>query len=70
MLVRRRDFLAAGASGLLTFRGPARAAALGQRQRLTAIHTMVDTPAWAADPGKRFDPKKFLRQSANFKLTT
>ncbi|HCC58876.1 MAG TPA: hypothetical protein DEQ47_16770 [Solibacterales bacterium] len=61
MLVRRRDFLAAGASGLLTFRGPARAAALGQRQRLTAIHTMVDTPAWAADPGKRFDPKKFLR---------
>ncbi|MEO7143118.1 MAG: hypothetical protein ABI165_06390, partial [Bryobacteraceae bacterium] len=60
MLVRRREFLAAGASGLLTFRRPARAAVSGPHQRLTAIHTMVDTPEWAADPGKNFDPTKFL----------
>jgi Beta-galactosidase trimerisation domain/Hypothetical glycosyl hydrolase 6 len=61
MLVRRREFLAAGASGLGAFRGLAHAAAAGPRQRLTAIHTMVDIPEWAADPGKKFNPKEFVR---------
>src|SRR2546423_233786 len=60
MLARRRDILAVCAAGLVLLRRPARAAAAGPRTRLTAIHTMVDTPDWAADPGKNFDPKKYL----------
>src|SRR6266478_5847398 len=56
----RRDFLAAGTLGLIALRRSA-GAALGPRQRLTAIHTMVDTPDWVADPGKNFNPKEFVR---------
>ena len=46
---------------MIAFRRSANAAAPGQRPRLTAIHTMVDTPEWVADPGKNFNPKEFVR---------
>ena len=46
---------------MIAFRRSANAAAPGQRARLTAIHTMVDTPEWVADPGKNFNPKEFVR---------
>lgn len=62
MLVRRRDFLAAGAGSLLALHRPAwTAAASGARQRLAAIHFMIEIPPGDADRGKRFDPKKLLR---------
>jgi hypothetical protein len=66
MLMRRRDFLATGAWSVAALHRPGwaaapGAAASGRSQRLTAIQTMIDTPEWAADPGKRFDPKKFVR---------
>jgi hypothetical protein len=59
--MRRRDFIAASASTLAWTRTPAKAAASLGGARLTAIHTMVDMPAWAADPGKNFDPKRYMR---------
>lgn len=58
--MQRRSFLAASAS-VLAWHRPAPAAAAKKPARLTAIHTMVDLPEWAADPGKNFDPKAYIR---------
>ncbi len=55
--MRRREFLAAvAAAPPLGGASPPPAGA-----RLRAIHTMVDMPAWAAEPGKHFDPSGYIR---------
>lgn len=52
---RREFFLSAAAAGL-------RGAAPGSTtSRLAAIQVMVDMPDFAADPGKKFDPRRFIR---------
>ena len=57
--IGRRDFLAAAA--VTAFRRRSVGAPPAAHGRLRAIHTMVDMPDWAADPGKHFDPTKYIR---------
>ncbi|MCL5743960.1 MAG: hypothetical protein M1541_08535 [Acidobacteria bacterium] len=61
-MMRRRALLAAAGlnvPAMLEMRGAPRAQR-GPETRLTAVHTMVEAPEWAPDPGKRWDPKPYI----------
>jgi len=62
--MNRRGFLCGAALAGFARTGAGQApnsAASRPGGRLCAIHTMVDMPDWASNPGKRFDPQKFIR---------
>ena len=54
--MRRREFLLSAAAAGLRRAAPGIAA-----PKLAAIHVMVDMPDFAADPGRKFDPRRFIR---------